>query len=40
MKMKAIALGGDAVIGLKIDYQTGGGFISVLAVGTVVKFKT
>ena len=39
MKMKAIALGGDAVIGLKIDYQTGGGFISVLAVGTVVKFK-
>ena len=39
MKMKAIALGGDAVVGFKIDYQTGGGFISVLAVGTVVKLK-
>ena len=39
MKLKAVVLGGDAVIGLKIDYQTGGGFISVLAVGTVVKFK-
>ena len=39
MKLKAIALGGSAVVGLKIDYQTGGGFISVLAVGTVVKIK-
>lgn len=39
MKMKAIALGGDAVVGLKIDYHTGGGFISVIAVGTVVKLK-
>ena len=39
MKMKAISLGGNAVIGLDINYQTGGGFISVIAVGTVVKLK-
>ncbi len=39
MKIKAIALGGNAVIGLNINYQTGGGFISVIAVGTVVKLK-
>ena len=37
MKMKAIELGGNAVIGLKLDYHVGGGFASVFAVGTVVK---
>jgi len=39
MKMKAIELGGDAIVGLKIDYQTGGGFIALIATGTVVKLK-
>jgi len=39
MKMKAITLGGDAVIGLSLSYQTGGGFISVIGIGTVVKLK-
>lgn len=39
MKMKAIALGGNAVVGLKIDYSVGGGLVSVIAVGTVVKLK-
>ena len=39
MKEKAYNLGGDAVIGLKIDYSTYTGMISIVAVGTVVKFK-
>lgn len=40
MKEKAYILGGDAVIGLKIDYSTYTGIISIVAVGTVVKLKT
>ena len=39
MKEKAYELGGDAVIGLKIDYSTYVGMISIVAVGTVVKLK-
>lgn len=39
MKEKAYILGGDAVIGLKIDYSTYTGIISIVAVGTVVKLK-
>ncbi len=40
MKEKAYILGGDAVVGLKIDYSTYTGIISIVAVGTVVKLKT
>lgn len=39
MKEKAYNLGGDAVIGLKIDYSTYSTMISIVAVGTVVKLK-
>ena len=39
MKEKAYKLGGDAVIGLKIDYSTYTSMISIVAVGTVVKLK-
>ena len=39
MKEKAYNLGGDAVIGLKIDYSTYTSMISIVAVGTVVKLK-
>ena len=39
MKEKAYNLGGDAVIGLKIDYSTYTGMVSIVAVGTVVKLK-
>jgi len=40
MKEKAYILGGDAVIGLKIDYSTYTGIMSIVAIGTVVKLKT
>ena len=39
MKEKAYILSGNAVIGLKIDYSTYTGIISIVAVGTVVKLK-
>lgn len=39
MKMKAVNLGGDAVIGLKIDYFAASSILSIIAVGTVVKLK-
>lgn len=37
LKEKAYLLGGDAVVGLKINYATTN-MLSVIAVGTVVKF--
>ena len=43
LKNKAYLLGGDAVIGIKIEHTynnaNGGSILSVMAVGTVVKLK-
>ena len=39
IKSQAYSMGGDAIIGLKVDYNTTNNMLSVIAMGTVVKLK-